>query len=52
MVRTRWLFSWQMGSDAVDFVKVIHPHPRLSECIGMAKEVAYGICTDLPPAKK
>ena len=42
----------EMGSDAVDIGKTIHPHPTLGESIGMAAEVAHGSCTDLPPQKK
>jgi dihydrolipoamide dehydrogenase len=42
----------EMGCDPVDIGKTIHPHPTLSESIGMAAEVFEGICTDLPPAKK
>jgi len=42
----------EMGADPVDIGKTIHPHPTLSESIGMAAEVYEGVCTDLPPAKK
>jgi len=42
----------EMGADAVDIGKTIHPHPTLGESIGMAAEVYEGSCTDLPPAKK
>ena len=42
----------EMGADAVDIGKTIHPHPTLGESIGMAAEVAHGSCTDLPPMKK
>jgi dihydrolipoamide dehydrogenase len=42
----------EMGADAVDIGKTIHPHPTLGESIGMAAEVAHGSCTDLPPASK
>ncbi|MFZ9440932.1 MAG: dihydrolipoyl dehydrogenase [Hylemonella sp.] len=42
----------EMGADAVDIGKTIHPHPTLGESIGMAAEVAHGSCTDLPPVKK
>lgn len=42
----------EMGCDAVDIGKTIHPHPTLGESIGMAAEVANGTCTDLPPQKK
>jgi dihydrolipoamide dehydrogenase len=42
----------EMGADALDIGKTIHPHPTLGETIGLAAEVAHGSCTDLPPAKK
>ena len=42
----------EMGADAVDIGKTVHPHPTLGESIGMAAEVAHGSCTDLPPARR
>ena len=42
----------EMGCDAADIGKTIHPHPTLGESIGMSAEVALGVCTDLPPQKK
>ena len=42
----------EMGCDATDIGRTIHPHPTLGESIGMAAEVFEGACTDLPPAKK
>ena len=42
----------EMGADAVDIGKTIHPHPTLGESMGMAAEVYEGVCTDLMPAKK
>jgi len=42
----------EMGADAADIGKTIHPHPTLGESIGMAAEVAEGVCTDVPPARK
>jgi len=42
----------EMGADAVDICKTIHPHPTLGESIGMAAEVAHGSCTDLPPVRR
>ena len=42
----------EMGADAVDIGKTIHPHPTLSESIGFAAEAFEGVCTDLPPARK
>jgi len=41
----------EMGADAVDIGKTIHPHPTLGESMGMAAEAAEGHCTDLPPVK-
>ncbi len=42
----------EMGADAVDIGKTIHPHPTLSESVGLAAEVFEGACTDLPPPRK
>ena len=42
----------EMGADAVDISKTIHPHPTLGESIGMAAEIAHGSCTDVPPVRK
>jgi dihydrolipoamide dehydrogenase len=42
----------EMGADALDIGKTIHPHPTLGESIGLAAEAAHGSCTDLPPQKK
>jgi dihydrolipoamide dehydrogenase len=42
----------EMGCDAVDIGKTIHPHPTLGETVGMTAEVAHGSCTDIPPVKK
>jgi dihydrolipoamide dehydrogenase len=42
----------EMGADAVDIGKTIHPHPTLGESIGLAAEVAHGSCTDLPPLRR
>ncbi|RUP07957.1 NAD(P)/FAD-dependent oxidoreductase, partial [Hyphomicrobium sp.] len=42
----------EMGADAIDIGKTIHPHPTLSESVGMAAEVAEGICTDLMPPRQ
>src|SRR5436190_1785461 len=42
----------EMGSDATDIGKTIHPHPTTSESVGMAAELFEGVCTDLPPQKK
>ena len=42
----------EMGADAVDIGKTIHPHPTLGESIGLAAEAFEGVCTDLPPVKR
>jgi dihydrolipoamide dehydrogenase len=42
----------EMGADAVDIGKTIHPHPTLGESIGLAAEAFEGTCTDLPPVRK
>ena len=42
----------EMGADAVDIGRTIHPHPTLGESVGLAAEAAEGVCTDLPPARK
>jgi len=42
----------EMGSDATDIGKTIHPHPTTAESVGMAAELFEGVCTDLPPQRK
>jgi dihydrolipoamide dehydrogenase len=42
----------EMGADAVDIGKTIHPHPTLGETMGLAAEAFEGACTDLPPIKR
>jgi dihydrolipoamide dehydrogenase len=42
----------EMGADAVDIGRTIHPHPTLGESIALAAEVAEGSCTDLPPPRR
>ena len=41
----------EMGADAEDIGLTIHPHPTLSESVGMAAEVGTGTITDLPPKR-
>ena len=41
-----------MGADAVDIGKTIHPHPTLSESVGLGAEAFEGVCTDLPPVRR
>jgi dihydrolipoamide dehydrogenase len=42
----------EMGADAVDIGRTIHPHPTLSESVGLAAELYEGVCTDLPPPRR
>jgi dihydrolipoamide dehydrogenase len=42
----------EMGSDAEDLALTIHPHPTLSESVGIAAESALGTATDLPAARR
>jgi dihydrolipoamide dehydrogenase len=42
----------EMGADAVDIARTIHPHPTMAESVGLAAEVSLGVCTDLPPPRK
>ena len=42
----------EMGATAEDIGKTIHPHPTLGESVGIAAEVALGICTDMPAQRK
>lgn len=37
----------EMGADAEDLALTIHPHPTLSETMGLAAEAAEGVITDL-----
>ena len=42
----------EMGAEAADIGLTIHPHPTLSESIGMAAEIYEGTITDLYLPKK
>jgi len=42
----------EMGADATDIGKTIHPHPTLSESVGFAAELFEGVCTDMLPQRK
>ncbi|MDR2216491.1 MAG: dihydrolipoyl dehydrogenase [Nevskiaceae bacterium] len=42
----------ELGADAVDVGLTIHPHPTLSESVGMAAEALEGTLTDLYLPKK
>jgi dihydrolipoamide dehydrogenase len=37
----------EMGANAEDLALTIHPHPTLSETVGLAAELAEGTITDL-----
>ncbi len=39
----------EMAADSRDLALVVHPHPTLSETVGLAAEVAEGVVTDLFP---
>lgn len=41
----------EVGSDAQDIGLTIHPHPTLSETLGLAAELADGTITDLMPPR-
>jgi dihydrolipoyl dehydrogenase len=42
----------EMGADAADLALTVHPHPTLSETVGMAAEAFEGTLTDLYIPKK
>jgi dihydrolipoamide dehydrogenase len=43
----------EMGADAEDLALTVHPHPTLSETLGLAAQVAAGTVTDLyTPGKR
>ena len=46
------VLALEMGADAEDIGLTVHPHPTLSESLGMAAEVATGTITDLPPKRR
>jgi dihydrolipoamide dehydrogenase len=37
----------EMGADAADVALTVHPHPTLSETVGMSAEAFEGTITDL-----
>ena len=41
------VLALEMGADMEDIGLTIHPHPTLSESVGLAAEVAEGSITDL-----
>lgn len=42
------VLALEMGADAEDIAKTIHPHPTLSETFSLASEMVDGSITDLP----
>jgi dihydrolipoyl dehydrogenase len=42
------VLALEMGADAEDISKTIHPHPTLSETFSLAVEIVDGSITDLP----
>ena len=42
----------EVGADAADIGKTIHPHPTLTESVGLAAEYYEGVCTDLMPKRR
>jgi dihydrolipoamide dehydrogenase len=44
--------AMEMGANMEDMALTVHPHPTLSESIGLAAELAAGTITDLPQRKR
>ncbi len=42
------VLALEMGADAEDIARTIHPHPTLSETFALASEIVDGTITDLP----
>jgi dihydrolipoamide dehydrogenase len=42
----------ELGADVEDVALTVHPHPTLSETIGLAAEVGAGTITDLAPPRR
>ena len=42
----------EMGADATDIGLTVHPHPTLSETVGMAAEAFEGTVTDIYVPKR
>ena len=42
----------ELGADVEDVALTIHPHPTLSETVGIAAQIAHGSATDVLPRKK
>jgi len=45
------VLALELGADARDLALSVHPHPTLSETIGLAAEIAAGTVTDLLPPR-
>jgi dihydrolipoamide dehydrogenase len=46
------VLALELGADAEDVALAIHPHPTLSETVGLAAELAAGTITDLLPPRR
>jgi dihydrolipoamide dehydrogenase len=46
------MLAIEMGADAEDIGLTVHPHPTLSETVGLAAEAFTGTITDLYLQKK
>jgi len=46
------MLAIEMGADAEDIGLTVHPHPTLSETVGLAAEAFSGTITDLYLQKK
>jgi dihydrolipoamide dehydrogenase len=46
------VLALELGADAEDLALTIHPHPTLSETLGLAGEIGAGTVTDLLPPRR
>jgi dihydrolipoamide dehydrogenase len=46
------VLALEMGADAEDLALTIHPHPTISESIGLSAELFHGSITDLLPRRE
>ncbi len=46
------VLALEMGADMEDIALTIHPHPTLTETLGLAAELAHGSITDLMPPRR
>jgi dihydrolipoamide dehydrogenase len=46
------VLALELGADAEDLALSIHPHPTLSETVGLAAELGAGTITDLLPSRR